>query len=64
MKHIKRVETKRTMVCTCLKPKGIVFTCCAIKEGIKVKDDLPCWRLKRVLDLEAVTLNVPGFEGK
>ena len=65
LKHIKRVEKKRrTIVCTCLKQKGIVFTCYAGNEGPKVKDDLPCWRLERVLDFEAVALNAFGFEGK
>ena len=52
------------MLCVCLKQKGILFTCCTVNKGIKVKDDLPCWRMERVLDLEVVTLNVPGFEGK
>ena len=48
------------MLYICLKQRGILFTCCAVNEGIKVKDDLPCWRLECVLDLEVVTLNVPG----
>ena len=49
------------MLCICLKRKGILFTCCVVNEGIKVKDDLPCWRMEHVLDLEVVTLNVLGF---
>ena len=59
------METKRrTIVCTCLKRKESLFTCYAGNEGSKVKNDLPCWRMERVLDLEVVTLNASGFKGK
>ena len=44
--------------------KENLFTCYAGNEGTKVKNDLPCWRLERVLDFEAVALNASGFEGK
>ena len=44
--------------------KENLFTCYAGNEGPKVKNDLPCWRLERVLDFEAVALNASGFEGK
>ena len=52
------------MLCICLKRKRILFTCYAGNRGSKVKNDLPYWRLERVLDLEVVTLNASGFEGK
>ena len=50
------------MLCICLKQKGILFTCCAGNEGSKVKDDLPCLRMGRVLGLQVVALSVPGIE--
>ena len=65
MTHIKRVKTKRRKQCVhVLNEKENLFTCYAGNEGPKVKNDLPCWRLERVLDFEAVALNASGFEGK
>ena len=44
--------------------KEKLFTCYAGNERPKVRNDLPCQRLERVLDSEAVALNDSGFEGE